>query len=66
MRLLCADYTLEDINKAESQILRLIFPKASLMDFNIAASLHFASKCEGYLFKESYFEDRNCVNFKLN
>lgn len=27
------------------------------MDFNIACALHFASRCEGYLFNDAYFED---------
>ena len=26
------------------------------MDFNIACALHFASKCEGYILDDSYFE----------
>lgn len=34
----------------------LIYPKDSHMDFNIACALHFASKCEGYLVNEDYFE----------
>ena len=35
----------------------LIYPKESHMDFNIACALHFASKCEGYLVREEYFEE---------
>jgi hypothetical protein len=27
------------------------------MDFNIACALHFASKCEGYMFRDEYFQE---------
>jgi hypothetical protein len=28
------------------------------MDFNIAAALHFASKCEGFKVNEEYFDEQ--------
>lgn len=56
MRLLCADYAPTDITKVEKALMKLIHPKTSHMDFNIACALHFASRCQGYLVKDSYFE----------
>ena len=29
------------------------------MDFNIACALHYASKCEGYLFNDEYFNSES-------
>jgi hypothetical protein len=55
-RFLCADYTPEAVTEIEQYLYGLISPKASHMDFNIACALHFASKAEGYLVKDSYFE----------
>lgn len=40
----------------------LCLPKQSLMDFNIAAALHFASKGEGYLFdSDSFFNSEEFI-----
>ena len=57
MRMLCADYTKEDISSIETYLKEVIYPKNSHMDFNIACALYFASKCEGYLFNDEYFTD---------
>ena len=56
MRMICADYAQKDIDDVELHLQQLIAPKSSHMDFNIACALHFASKCEGYLFNDEYFE----------
>ncbi|CDW72582.1 asparagine synthetase domain-containing protein 1-like [Stylonychia lemnae] len=58
-RMICADYTKADIQSNETLIQSLIAPKNSHMDFNIACALHFASKCEGYLFNDTYFESEH-------
>jgi len=57
MRLLCADYSQSDLDNIEDHLQALIYPKSSHMDFNIAAALHFASKCEGFKVNEEYFEE---------
>lgn len=56
MRLLLADYSSEDVMKSEKEIMKLIYPKRSHMDFNIACALHFASKGEGFQLLPDYFE----------
>lgn len=55
VRLLCADYTIDQALGKDSDLRRLISPKSSHMDFNIACALHYASKGEGFLFKNDYF-----------
>ena len=55
VRLICADYPIEEIMQ-NSKILKLIAPKSSHMDFNIASALHYASKGEGELFDVAYYE----------
>jgi len=37
-------------------IKKLIQPKCSHMDFNIATALHYASKGQGVLFDNSYYD----------
>ena len=57
--MLCADYDLvKDVltSEKESYLRDLIAPKGSHMDFNIGCALHYASKCEGYLFDTAFFE----------
>ena len=57
--MLCADYDLvKDIltTEQEAYIRELIAPKGSHMDFNIGCALHYASKCEGYLFDTAFYE----------
>ena len=56
LRMICADYSMDTLFSQEDLILNLCQPKSSLMDFNIAAALHFASKSEGYVFDEAFFE----------
>lgn len=34
------------------------------MDFNIACALYFASKCEGYKFKDNYYTSENFLKLK--
>ena len=57
LRLICADYSIEKLlsEEYESFIMDLCLPKQSLMDFNIAAALHFAAKGEGYEFNAERF-----------
>jgi len=57
MRLICADYDSQALKDIEPHLQSLISPKNSHMDFNIACALHYASKGEGYLFNDAYFED---------
>ena len=57
--MLCADYTSKDLDSIEPRIYELISPKSSHMDFNIACALHYASKGEGFLFNDAYFEDND-------
>ena len=47
---------MDTLFSAESNLLELCYPKTSLMDFNIAACLHYASKGEGYLLDTAFFE----------
>jgi hypothetical protein len=44
------------VDDKEAYLNELIEPKSSHMDFNIACALYFASRGEGYLVEESYFE----------
>ena len=44
------DKSLEDTEKEEKKIIKLIYPKLTHMDFNIGAALHLASKGEGILY----------------
>ena len=57
LRLICADYSMEQVleDATEGLIIDLCRPKQSLMDFNIAAALHFAAKGEGYEFDAETF-----------
>ena len=55
IRLICADYTVEEV-MANTDIKKLIQPKSSHMDYNIATALHYASKGEGFLFDNSFFD----------
>ena len=57
IRFLCADYTSTDLDIIEPRLYDLLSPKSSHMDFNIACALHYASKGEGFLFNDAYFED---------
>lgn len=68
LRMICADYSIETLFEKESLIMELCYPKESLMDFNIAAALHFASKGEGYLFNDNFFDTDQFTNLtaKLN
>jgi asparagine synthetase B (glutamine-hydrolysing) len=59
VRLLCADYTIEQALGKDSDLLGLIRPKSSHMDFNIACALHYASKGEGFLFDNDYFDSEH-------
>ena len=58
IRLICADYAIEEI-MANQRIHKLIAPKSSHMDFNIASALHYASKGEGTLFDTAYYESNH-------
>jgi len=55
IRLICADFTVEEV-MANTDIKKLIQPKSSHMDYNIATALHYASKGEGFLFDSSFFD----------
>lgn len=55
LRMLCADYSIETLFEQETALMDLCYPKTSLMDFNIASALHFASKGEGYVFDPAFF-----------
>lgn len=46
---------MSDLKDQNDKIIRLISPKSSHMDFNIATALHYASKGEGFLFNNEYF-----------
>ena len=56
LRLICADYSIEALMEKEALLMEHCRPKDSLMDFNIAAALHFASKGEGYVFDPAFFD----------
>jgi asparagine synthetase B (glutamine-hydrolysing) len=46
IRLICADYTVDQVS-ANQDLKKLIQPKSSHMDYNIGSALHYASKGEG-------------------
>lgn len=48
------DYT-EDVLKRENEIMSLIFPKVTHMDFNISTALNLATKLEGFLVDSNLF-----------
>jgi len=50
LRLILIDKSLDDTEKQEKKIIKLIYPKLTHMDFNIGAALHLASKGEGILY----------------
>ena len=54
--LILIDRTIEDITNNEKNLMGLIYPKNTHMDFNIATALYFASKGEGLLFDENSFD----------
>ena len=56
LRMICADYSMDTLFASEALLIELCYPKTSLMDFNIAACLHFASKGEGYLLNPEFFD----------
>ena len=56
--MICADYNITDIINNQD-ILALIAPKSSHMDFNIAGALHYASKGEGWLFNTEYYDSEH-------
>ena len=41
---------MDDYDKVEKQLLKLIYPKLTHMDFNISIVLNLATKGEGYLY----------------
>lgn len=55
LRLICADFSMDTLFESETFLMNLCYPKTSLMDFNIAACLHFASKGQGYVFNTDFF-----------
>ena len=56
IKLICADYDMGKVMEKEKELLELMEPKTSHMDFNIGCALHYASKGEGYLFNPDYFK----------
>ncbi|KRW99850.1 hypothetical protein PPERSA_10969 [Pseudocohnilembus persalinus] len=46
------DQKIEDIDKYEKEILQIIYPKITHMDFNISLVLHLITKGEGYLYNQ--------------
>lgn len=54
MRLICCDYSIEQVACKELELIGLLHPKQSHMDFNVGAALHFASKGHGLLFDEAF------------
>ncbi len=55
VRMICADYSIADVSKDDT-VLKLLTPNNSHMDYNIGTALHYASRGEGYLFDEIFFE----------
>ncbi|KAL4493116.1 hypothetical protein ABPG72_003201 [Tetrahymena utriculariae] len=47
--LILIDKTVEDLSSNEKSLLKLIYPRITHMDFNIALVLHLATKGQGYL-----------------
>ena len=58
LQMLCADYSIDQVLAKENEdfIGKLIYPKSTHMDFNIACALHYASKCEGFFFDTSFYD----------
>ena len=63
MRLILIDKSLEDTEKEEKKIIKLIYPKLTHMDFNIGAALHLASKGEGVLYNPDGKEEEVIMEF---
>lgn len=47
--LILIDKSMDDLSKNEGELLKLIYPRNTHMDFNIALVLNLASKATGYL-----------------
>ena len=43
---------MKDIEKNQERLIKVIYPKTTHMDFNIANALYFATSGEGYLFDQ--------------
>lgn len=56
LRLICADYNIQQVLVYEKDLLALLQPKTSHMDFNIGCALYYASKGEGYLFNPAFYD----------
>ena len=65
LRLILIDKSLEDADKEEEKVIKLIYPKLTHMDYNIGAALHLASKGEGILFQEKETEKVRFIYFLL-
>jgi asparagine synthetase B (glutamine-hydrolysing) len=55
VRMICADYSIAEVSKDDT-VLNLLAPSNSHMDYNIGTALHYASRGEGYLFDNNFFE----------
>ena len=62
--MLCADYSIETLFDQETALMDLCYPKTSLMDFNISAALHYASKGEGFVFDPAFFSSEEYATLK--
>lgn len=60
------DKNLQDIEKEETKILSLIYPKNTHMDFNISMALNFVSKGEGKLYESDINENLENEENKKN
>ena len=51
-KLVLLDRSIEESDRYEEKILKLVYPRITHMDFNIGLALHLASKGEGYIFDD--------------
>lgn len=58
INLILVDKDYEDVISREKEIMSLIYPKETHMDFNISTALNLATKLEGYL-----LDSQNFINF---
>jgi asparagine synthetase B (glutamine-hydrolysing) len=60
-RLIFADISAEELQQQREHVVQLMYPAHTVMDLSIAASLWFAARGEGYIYRTEQPSDRSAV-----
>jgi asparagine synthetase B (glutamine-hydrolysing) len=60
-RLIFADISAEELQQQREHVVQLMYPAHTVMDLSIAASLWFAARGEGYIYRAEQPSDRSAV-----